>query len=125
MNVGIILGTNELSGLKYAAIEAGMRTSMDDRVIIFATMDGLLAFLKEPQVKVTTKTSEIIKQKDPDWIKLLKDAKEDGLLTIVACYYAADMYRYKKADFGELVDDIWGVSKFTIETDDAQMISVW
>ncbi|MCL5800512.1 MAG: DsrE family protein [Candidatus Thermoplasmatota archaeon] len=125
MKVGIILGTNELSGLMFAAIEAGMRTSMDDSVIIFVTMDGVRAFLKDPEIKKQTKTSEMIAAHDPDFRKYLKEGKESGLLKIYVCYYAAEVYDVDKKDLDGIVDDIWGITKFSIETEDAQIIPIW
>lgn len=125
MKVAIILGTNELSSLTFASIEAGMRTSMDDSVIMFVTMDGLKAFLKEPEVKMNTQTSGLIEKKDPNFRKTLKDAKESGLLKIYACYYVTQMYDVRMKDLDEMVDDIWGITKFSIETEEAQIISIW
>lgn len=125
MKVAIVLGTNELSGLMFASIEAGLRTSMGDNVIIFVTMDGLLAFRKQAEIKKTTKTSELIDQKGDDFTKYMREGKEDGLLKIYICYYAAEIYGVKEKDMNDLVDDFWGISKFSIETDDAQIISVW
>lgn len=125
MKVALILGTNELSGLMFASIEAGLRTSMGDDVIIFVTMDGLLAFKKEPEIKQTTKTSSLIKEKGEDFRTYMKEGKESGLLNIYICYYAAEIYDVKKGDMGELVDDFWGISKFSIETEDAQIIPIW
>lgn len=125
MKVAIILGTNELSGLMFASIEAGMRTSMDDSVIMFVTMDGLKAFMKEPEVSITNGTSELIQQKDPDFKKYLVEAKESDLLKIYACYYVTQIYDVRVKDLDGLVDDMWGISKFSIETEDAQIISIW
>lgn len=125
MKVAVILGSNELSSLMFASIEAGLRTSMGDDVIIFVTMDGLLAFRKEPEIKETTTTSKMISEKGQDFTTYLKEAKESGLLKIYICYYAAEIYNLKEKDAGDLVDDFWGISKFSIETEDAQIISVW
>lgn len=125
MKVAIILGTNELSALTFASIEAGMRTSMDDSVIMFVTMDGLKAFLKEPEIRTNSNTSGLIEQKDPNFRKTLVEAKESGLLKIYACYYVTQMYDVRLKDLDELVDDVWGITKFSIETEDAQILSIW
>lgn len=125
MKIGIILGTNRLSGLKFAGIETGMRASMGDKVLIFVTMDGIKAFLKEPEIDTGKGASELLSQKDPDFRKMLSDAKADGFCNVYACYYAAHLYGAEKGDFDELVDDIWGITKFSVETDDAQIISIW
>lgn len=125
MKVAIILGTNELSGLTFASIEAGMRTSMDDTVIMFVTMDGLKAFLKEPEIKTNTGTSELIEKMDPNFRKTLVEAKESGLLKIYACYYVTQIYNVKMKDLDKLVDDIWGITKFSIETEEAQILNIW
>jgi peroxiredoxin family protein len=125
MKIGIILGTNELSGLMFASIEAGMRASMGDEVIMFVTMDGLKAFMKKPEIKITTTSSKLISEKDPDWTKSLKEGKNDGFLNIYACYYACQIYDVDKKDMGELVSDVWGITKFAIETEDAQVITIW
>ncbi len=125
MNVGIILGTNRLSGLKFAGIEAGMRASMGDNVMIFVTMDAIRAFLKEPEIDEGGGASTMLTQKDPDFRKLFVDAKADGFCKIYACYFAAHLFGAEMKDFGDLIDDIWGVTKFAVETDDAQIISIW
>lgn len=125
MKVGIILGTNRLSGLKFAGIEAGMRASMGDTVMIFVTMDGIRAFLKQPEIQTDGGASGMLSQKDPDFRKLLVDAKADGFCKIYACYFAAHLFGAEMEDFNDLIDDIWGVTKFSIETDDAQVISIW
>ncbi len=121
----MILGTNELSSIMFASIEAGMRTSMDDSVIMFVTMDGVRAFLKNSEISQTTKTSAMIAKHDPDFRKYLREGKESGLLKIYVCYYAAEIYDVNKKDLDELVDDIWGITKFSIETEDAQIIPIW
>lgn len=125
MKVGIILGTNEISGLMFASIEAGMRASMGDEVTIFVTMDGLLAFRKEPETKSTTETSRKIVEKGEDFRDYMKDAKESGFLKIYVCYYAAEIYKVKASDMNDLVDDFWGITKFSIESEDSQVISIW
>lgn len=125
MKIGIILGTNRLSGLKFAGIEAGMRASMGDTVMIFVTMDAIRAFLKEPEIAADGGASGMLSKKDPDFMKMLADAKQDGFCKIYACYFAAHLFGAEKPDFNELVDDIWGVTKFSVETDDAQIISIW
>ncbi|MEM0156172.1 MAG: hypothetical protein QW597_06210 [Thermoplasmataceae archaeon] len=125
MKVGIILGTNELSGLMFASIEGGMRASMGDEVIIFVTMEGLKAFMKKPEIKITTASSKLISQKDPEWTKNIKEGKDDGYLNVYACYYACQIYGVDKKDMGDLISDVWGVTKFAIETENAHMISIW
>lgn len=125
MKVAIILGTNELSSLMYASIEAGMRTSMGDEVIIFVTMDGLRAFRNEPEIEMTTKTSSLISEKGEDFRTYMKEGKESGLLKIYVCYFAAQIYGVRKNDLNDLVDDLWGITKFSIETEEAQIISIW
>lgn len=125
MKVGIILGTNELSGLMFASIEAGLRASIGDEVIIFVTMDGLKAFLKEPEVRISTKSSELIQKKDPDFTKNLREGREDGMLKIYVCYYACQIYGVGMKDMGPLIDDVWGITKFAVESEESQIISIW
>jgi len=48
MKVGIILGSNELSRVAYAAMHSAIAVSLDNEVVLFATMDGVKAFLKTP-----------------------------------------------------------------------------
>ncbi|MGC8609068.1 MAG: DsrE family protein [Thermoplasmata archaeon] len=125
MDAGIILGSNEYSSLMFAAIEAGMRTSMGDNVIMFVTMDGALAFLRNPIIKKTTDTSKKMEEDGQDFVKYLREAKESGLLKIYICYFAAELHKLHKKDMSELVDDIWGITKFSIETESSQIISIW
>ncbi len=125
MDAGIIVGSNEYSSLMYAAIVAGMRTSMGDNVIMFITMDGALAFLKNPVVKKTTDTSRKMDEEGQDFRKFLKEAKESGLLKMYVCYFAAELHKLHKKDLDDMIDDIWGITKFSIETESSQIISIW
>ncbi|AWR99078.1 DsrE family protein [Metallosphaera hakonensis] len=125
MKVGIILGSNELDRVAYAGMHALISTTLDNEVVIFATMDAVKAFLKEPDLKVESATSKTIKENKEDIFQHYVRAKKSGKLKILACSYASKIYGYDKDDYGSLVDDIVGITSFSMEVEGGQIISVW
>lgn len=62
MKVGIILGSNELDRVAYAGMHALISATLDNEVVLFATMDGVKAFLKNPDLRVESGTSKTIRK---------------------------------------------------------------
>lgn len=125
MKVGIILGSNEVTSVEFASFEASVRTSIGDEVDLFVTMDGIRAFQKEAKLATNKEMSQKIGEKNTEFRKYLLEGKESELLKIYVCSYAADLYHIGMADLDEIVDAIWGLTKFNLENENSMMISVW
>lgn len=126
MKYGLIVGSNELSRLTYAAMTSVIVSSMGDEVYVFLTMDAVKAFTKHPEVKqedVSSKT--MIEKKEEDYISLFKKAKKAGKTKLYACSYATKLFNLTKEDYNELVDEIKGITSFNMEIEGGQIISVW
>ncbi|AWR97466.1 hypothetical protein DFR86_07830 [Acidianus sulfidivorans JP7] len=125
MKTGIIVGTNELSRLTYAAITAVIVSSMGDEVKVFLTMDAVKAFTKSPEINENDVSSKTIREKnEEDYISLFRKAKKSGT-KIYACSYATKLFNYNKSDYNDLVDEIKGLTSFNMEIEGGQIISVW
>ncbi len=72
-----------------------------------------------------TDTSRKMDEEGQDFRKFLKEAKESGLLKMYVCYFAAELHKLHKKDLDDMIDDIWGITKFSIETESSQIISIW
>ncbi|BFI74982.1 DsrE family protein [Sulfurisphaera ohwakuensis] len=124
--VGIVLGTNELSKVLYAGMWAVISTSMGDEVIVFATMDGVKAFLKEnPDFKVTDEASKKVKESKEDILSYYRKAKKTGKLKIYACSYASKLFGLEKGNYDDVVDDIVGITSFQMDLEGGQLLSIW
>lgn len=124
--VGIVLGTNELSKVLYTGMWSVISTSMGDEVVIFATMDGVKAFLKEnPDFKVNDETSKKVKEANEDVLSYYKKAKKSGKLKIYACSYASKLFGLEKGNYDDIVDDIVGITSFQMEIEGGQILSIW
>ncbi|MBW9140915.1 MAG: DsrE family protein [Candidatus Aramenus sp.] len=126
MKTGIIVGSNEASRLAYAAMTSVIVSSMGDEVYVFLTMDAVKAFTKTPEVKTEDVASKaMVEKKEEDYISLFKKAKKTNKVKIYACSYASKLFNLTKADYNELVDEIAGITSFSMDTEGAQIISVW
>ncbi|BCS92412.1 hypothetical protein L3N51_02136 [Metallosphaera sp. J1] len=125
MKVGIILGSNELDRVAYAGMHALISTTLDNEVVIFATMDGVKAFLKNPELRVESGTSKTIKESNEDVFQHFRKAKKSGKLRVLACSYASKIHGLDKDDYGDLVDDIVGITSFSMEVEGGQLLTIW
>ncbi|MEM4076107.1 MAG: DsrE family protein [Metallosphaera sp.] len=125
MKLGIILGSNELDRVAYAGMHALIAASLDNEVVIFATMDGVKAFLKDPELKVSGETSKVIKEQGENVFEHFKKAKKSGKLKILACSYASKIHGLDKDKYSDLVDDVVGITSFSLEVEGSQIITVW
>lgn len=126
MKTGIIVGSNERSRLTYAAMTSVIISSMGDEVYVFLTMDAVKAFTKNPEVKnedISSKT--MVEKKEEDYMSLFRKAKKSGKVKIYACSYASKLFNYTKDDYVDLVDEIAGITSFSMEVEGGQIISVW
>ncbi|NON61932.1 DsrE family protein [Acidianus sp. RZ1] len=124
MKVGIILGSNEASKVTYAGIHSLIETSLDNEVVLFATMDGIKAFLKQPDLKREESSSKLIVEKE-DPFQYIRKAKNSGKAKIVVCSYATKLFNLNKDDYSDVVDDIEGVTSFELEIGDGKSITNW
>ncbi len=126
MKTGIIVGTNEASRLAYAAMTSVIISSMGDEVYVFLTMDAVKAFTNTPEVKTEDVASKVmVEKKEEDYISLFKKAKKTSRVKIYACSYASKLFNLTKADYNDLVDEIAGITSFSMDTEGGQIISVW
>lgn len=126
MKYGIVVGSNELARLTYAAMNAVIITSMGDEVCVFLTMDAVKAFTKNPEVRqddVSSKT--MIEKKEEDYVSLFKKAKKSGRAKLYACSYATKLFSLTKDDYNELIDEIKGITSFMMDIENGPIISVW
>ncbi|MDG6939248.1 MAG: DsrE family protein [Nitrososphaerota archaeon] len=124
MKSGIVLGSNELSKLLFAGMEAVTRTSLGDQVSVFLTMDAVRAFTKVPETGDSTAASGAAKKEGRTYRDMFQMAKKTGRAKLYACSYASDLFSLGREDYGDLVDDILGMTSFFAEVD-GQISSVW
>jgi peroxiredoxin family protein len=96
--------------------------------MIFATMDGLMAFKKDVVENKAWKAGELgkgmLQANVPLFIDTLKQAKEVGNLKIFACGMVMDMLGLKKEDFVDIFDDVLGVTAFLQMVEDAKVLFI-
>lgn len=64
-----------------------------------------------------------LSQRNVSWHSMLRDAKREGKVRVVACSLVADMLGLKKEDFDPgLVDDVAGVATFLSEAASSDVI---
>ncbi|ACP39390.1 DsrE family protein [Saccharolobus islandicus] len=126
MKTGIIVGSNERSRLTYAAMSTVIVSSIGDEVYVFLTMDAVKGFTKNPEVKSEDISSKImVEKKEEDYISLFRKAKKSGKVKIYACSYASKLFGYTKDDYSDIVDEIAGITTFSMDVEGGQIISVW
>ena len=123
----IVLFNGTVDALQMMASLAWGLTAMGVHVYIFLQTWGVWAFLKgnpeklnhlDPNARWSSDYKDLVpevienmkKAGTANWYELLKDMKEDGMLTIYSCSTAAQQFGVKSKDgFDEIVDDITGV----------------
>jgi peroxiredoxin family protein len=127
MKLAIVLASGELEKIQAASIIASVASSFDE-VMIFATMDGLMAFKKDVVENKAWKAGELgkgmLQANVPLFIDTLKQAKEVGNLKIFACGMVMDMLGLKKEDFVDIFDDVLGVTAFLQMVEDAKVLFI-
>jgi peroxiredoxin family protein len=108
--------------LMAAAIIASGAVANDLEVQVFVTFWGLTRTIKNGKTtpdlsfdgqKMKDKVFALMKQKNvPNWITMLKNAKEVGNIKVYGCAMFADLLEVKKEDLDPIVDDIIGVNEF-------------
>ncbi|MCS7130348.1 MAG: DsrE/DsrF/DrsH-like family protein [Archaeoglobaceae archaeon] len=127
MKLALVLASGELEKLQAASVIASVASSFGE-VMVFATMDGLMAFKKEVVANKAWKAGELgkgmLKANVPLFVDMLKQAKEVGNLKIYACGMVMDMLKLKKEDFVDVFDDVIGVTKFLEMVEDAKVLFI-
>ncbi len=127
--MAIVLASGELEKVQAASIIASIASTLGNEVLIFATMDGLMAFKKDVVEKKAWKTAGelgkgMLESGAPLFIDMLKEAKEVGNLKIYACGMIMDMLKLKKDEFIDIFDDVVGVATFLGMVEDAKVIFI-
>ncbi len=126
--LAIVLASGELEKVQAASIIASVASTLGTEVLIFATMDGLMAFKKDVVEKKAWKMGELgkgmIEKGAPLFIDTLKQAKEVGNLKIYACGMIMDMLGLNLDEFVDVFDDVVGVSEFLGMVEDAKVLFI-
>lgn len=89
-------------------------------------MDAVKGFTKNPEVKSEDISSKImVEKKEEDYMSLFRKAKKSGKVKIYACSYASKLFGYAKDDYNDIVDEIAGITTFSMDVEGGQIISVW
>lgn len=119
MSLVLFSGTDDK--LMAASIIASGAVANEMDVDIFVTFWGLTKTLKNSEdhelsfdgQKMKQQVFALMKQKKvPDWITMLKNAKEVGNIKVYGCAMFADLMELKKEDLDPIVDEIIGVNEF-------------
>jgi peroxiredoxin family protein len=126
--LAMVLASGELEKLQAASIIASVASTVGMEVLLFATMDGLMAFRKDVVEEKAWKTGELgkgmLEKNAPLFIDTLKQAKEVGNIKIYACGMVMDMLGLKKEDFVDIFDDVLGVTAFLGMVEGAQVLFI-
>ena len=125
--LAIVLVSGEFERLQSASTIASVASTLGNEVLLFATMEGLLAFKKDIVENRAWKAGELGKkmiENAPLFIDMLKDAKNFGNLKVYACSMVIDMFKLSLDDFVDVFDDIVGVSEFLNMVEDAEILFI-
>ncbi|WP_202318415.1 DsrE/DsrF/DrsH-like family protein [Archaeoglobus neptunius] len=127
MKLAIVLASGELEKVQAASIIASTAATFGE-VLLFATMDGLMAFKKDVVENKAWKAGELgkgmIQANAPLFVDVLKQAKEVGNLKIYACGMIMDMLKMSLDEFVDVFDDVIGVTKFLGMVEDAKVLFI-
>ncbi len=127
MKLAIVLASGELEKVQAASIIASTAATLGE-VLMFATMDGLMAFKKDVVENKAWKAGELgkgmLQANVPLFIDVLKQAKEVGNLKVYACGMVMDMLGLRKEDFVDIFDDVIGVTAFLDMIEDAKVLFI-
>ncbi len=127
MSIAIILGSNQLDKVEFASMTAFLASSMGDEVSVFATMDGVQAFTKEPSILSDADSAKKIAQAENGgkFLDYFRKAKGTGKVKITACSMASKLFGLKKEDFAEIVDGVGGLTAFLDSSEGSRLMSIW
>lgn len=132
MSLVVFSGTADK--LMAASIIASGAVANNMDVDIFVTFWGLTKIMKndtsQPDLSYDGQAMKeqvfaLMKQKNiPDWISMLKNAKEVGNIKVYGCAMFADMLELKKEDMDPIVDEIIGVNEFVSLSKDSMTMFI-
>lgn len=131
MSLVLFSGTDDK--LMAASIIASGAVANEMDVNIFVTFWGLTKTLKNAEghelsfdgQDMKQKVFALMKQKKvPDWITMLKNAKEVGNIKVYGCAMFADLMELKKEDLDPIVDEIIGVNEFVSMSKDSMTMFI-
>ncbi|AGK60245.1 hypothetical protein Asulf_00211 [Archaeoglobus sulfaticallidus PM70-1] len=126
--LAIVLASGELEKLQAASIIGSVAATLGTEVLVFATMDGLMAFKKDVVEKKAWKAGELgkgmLQANAPLFIDTFKQAKETGNLKLYACGMVMDMLGLSMDEFVDVFDDKLGVTAFLGMTEGAQVLFI-
>ncbi len=127
MGLAIILGSDHLERVEFASMAAFLASSMGEDVKIFATMEGVKAFRKEPVLKKETESAAMIAKAEAGgrFPEYFRKAKATGKVKITACSMSSKLFSLSREDYIEEVDGIGGLTSFLDASDGSTMISIW
>ena len=132
MSLVVFSGTEDK--LMAASIIASGAVANDMEVNIFVTFWGLTRTTKVPMgppelsfegQPMMNQVFSIMQQRNmPNWISMLKNAKEVGTIKVYGCAMFADLMNIKKEDLDPIVDDIIGVNEFVSMSKDSMTLFI-
>ncbi|MBX8633067.1 MAG: DsrE family protein [Candidatus Thermoplasmatota archaeon] len=127
MKIAVVLGSNSLEKVEFAAMTAFLASSMGDETEIFATMDGVQAFRKVPLISSSGDSSRAIKENENGgrYGEYLAKAKATGRVKVIACSMASKLFNLRKEDYTDVVDSIGGLTSFLAQNEGSKIMSIW
>jgi|Deesub1362A_J573_1020465.scaffolds.fasta_scaffold00135_20 peroxiredoxin family protein len=127
--LALVLASGELEKLQAASIIGSIASTLGTEVLVFATMDGLMAFKKDVVENKAWKTSGdlgkgMLQSNVPLFVETFRQAKETGNLKLYACGMVMDMLGLKIDEFVDLFDDVLGVTTFLGMIEGAQVLFI-
>ncbi|AKA49005.1 hypothetical protein IX51_07735 [uncultured archaeon] len=132
MSLVLFSGTDDK--LMAASIIASGGVANDMDVDIFITFWGLTKIEKDGQKNpdvsfegqpMKDQVFALMKKNNvPDWVTMLKNAKEVGNIKVYGCAMFADLLQLKKEDLDPIVDDIIGVNEFVSMSKDSMTMFI-
>ena len=132
MSLVLFSGTDDK--LMAASIIASGGVANDMDVDIFITFWGLPQIEKDGQKNpdvsfegqpMKDQVFALMKKNNvPDWVTMLKNAKEVGNIKVYGCAMFADLLQLKKEDLDPIVDDIIGVNEFVSMSKDSMTMFI-
>lgn len=132
MSLVLFSGTDDKLMAASIIASGGVANNMD--VNIFVTFWGLTKTVKNNQAQPSL-SPEGAQMKDqvfallkknniPDWLTMLKNAKEVGTIHVYGCAMFGEMMGIKKEDLDPIVDDIIGVNEFVTMSKDSMTMFI-
>lgn len=132
-NVGIILHSGTVDRLAGAANLVAGTAARGGSAFLFVTFWALRAFARDRPAMPFGGAGETDPQElerafgaapIPDWMEILRQAKEIGDVTIFACSQVMEILGMSSDDLDPIVDGVIGVSGMLRKVDDAHLLFI-